>query len=101
VRVGILFICPVKRVRHDGTPNPAPHRMACFFQALPRQEQCNIVVAEIGEDAERWTQLCREDVAWTCTPEAGAATFDNISITPSIDGGTNSWHGYITNGEIK
>lgn len=75
--------------------------MTCFFESLSHDEQYDAVVREIGVEGERWTQLCRDGFAWTCMPAVEQATFENISIQPSIDGGINSWHGFITNGEIR
>lgn len=93
-RVGLMFRCPLEPIN--------PHRLqSCFFVALPSTDQLDLVMAVIGENSGLIVQLCNPQMAWACTPSLEEATFDNISITPSIDGSAGgNWHGYITNGEI-
>ena len=43
---------------------------------------------------------CKPEATWTPVPPFEEATFDNISITPSLDSSlAGHWHGYVTNGE--
>ncbi len=38
---------------------------------------------------------------WSCTPPIEKATFENISVNPSIDGSPGgTWHGHIIKGMI-
>jgi hypothetical protein len=93
-RVGFLFRCPLE-------PSNSNRLQSCFFQATPRREQWDIVETALGEDREGHVQFCRPDFGWSCSPSPEQATFENITITPSIDGSAGgNWHGFITNGDI-
>ena len=78
-RVGLTFLCP-----------------HC------RQERLGIAFHHAGheaiEDAYIKAHDGRQGFIWT---EDGA-TFDTVTITPSIDASAHGhWHGFITAGEIK
>lgn len=107
-RVGIIFISPKNagRIRHDGSVNPIPWRQTCFFEPLSFKEQCPIVWAAMADKADEdhefgmW-QPCAQ-IAWQCAGGAENASFETLSISPSIDGSKGGfWHGFITNGEIR
>lgn len=87
--MGFIFKSPLKRQFYQ----------TCFFLKVPRRVQWDIVKTNIG-DLEGMVQFCNPACGWKCTPMKGV-TFENISITPSLDGSRGGlWHGYITNGEI-
>lgn len=105
-RVGLIFISPCQRVRHDGTTNPIPWRQTCF--ALPTGEgyqnlAITLAMADLAdEDGDfDWAQLCNPACGWTIAGGIENATFETITVTPSIDGSAGGlWHGFITNGAI-
>jgi hypothetical protein len=108
-RVGLLFKSPADQ----------EWRQAVFFRTVPlfrcgdckssndwtcTHSQMGIIKSSCAdfEDFDDHIQLARKDFAWGCSPDLQAATFDNLSVTPSIDGSAGGlWHGHITNGEIK
>lgn len=94
-RVGFIFRCPLE---------PANDRIwqSCFFEPTPHTMQWSLF-EQAGSEQFRWiVQGCKETIGWKCTPAPEQATFNNISIKPSIDGSAGgNWHGHITNGEIK
>lgn len=93
-RVGFLFRCPLD-------PSNSKRLQSCFFKPTPSKEQWDIVEATLGEEREGHVQFCKPDCGWTCSPSPEQATFENISITPSLDGSAGgNWHGFITNGQI-
>lgn len=90
-RVGFVFRNPVRRDRGWWA--------SCFFAPTPHDLQEELLDAALP-DATLY-QGCNPTAGWSVvngTPET--ASFETISITPSLDGGPNFWHGYITNGEI-
>ena len=95
-RVGLIFTCPTR----------PDEQQTCFFAKTPRNEQIEAIRSLVGnmqDDDEpdlSHIQLCDEDCGWTCSPPVAEATFENISIQPSLDGSKGgNWHGFITNGE--
>ena len=48
-----------------------------------------------------WAQYCNQASGWTVAGGIENATFDTMTVTPSLDGSAGGlWHGFITNGEI-
>ncbi len=94
MRVGFIFHSPTK---------PAWYQ-SCVFQPMGRNEQndlFNAALTEHGEYAYSKVQGCKPECGWTPSPSPDAATFETLSVTPSIDGSAGGlWHGYITNGQI-
>lgn len=86
--VGVVFRNPVR----------AKWWTSCFFQPTPEPEQETLIEAALGPDANY--QGCNPACGWTVAGDAEAATFEALSITPSLDGGPHFWHGHVTNGEI-
>lgn len=97
-RIGFVFKSPAN-------PNwwqscfvaPTPHNVqhAAFNGALDDQA---------AEPQYAWTkvQACREECGWTVAGGIENATFENMTVTPSLDGSPGGlWHGHITNGEIR
>lgn len=118
-RVGFIFRCPL--------PSRRDQWQTCFVEKFylfksragayskgPDGEwldcegdsQCAIVNAccpelrEIGNSCN-W-QSCNPEHQWTVVGGIENATFETISVTPSLDGSAGgNWHGYVTDGEIK
>lgn len=92
-RVGFIFRCPTR---------PEKCWQSCFYDSPPRREQW-AMFADVakGDDEDREfghpdIQGAREGTRWTIAGE-----FENLTVTPSIDGSPGgNWHGHITNGEI-
>ena len=83
-RVGFTFISPT---------NPR-FRQSCFVVQMPTRQQWDL----FGDDD---VQGCREDFAWTITGGIENASFDKMTVHPSIDGSKGGlWHGRIIDGEI-
>lgn len=91
-RIG--FIC-------DSPAGPNDYRLTCFFQPTPHDVQDDAILAAVGEDGWANARTCDPSAGWVPSPPAALATFESLSLTPSIDGGPGSWHGYITNGQIS
>lgn len=90
--VGFVFRNPVRGSRGWWT--------SCMLEKMADDEQEKLIEATLGSDA--MCQQCNPACAWKITNgEPESADFATISITPSLDGGPNLWHGHITNGEIK
>lgn len=86
-RVGFTFVSPT---------NPQ-WRQSCFVIPVPRREQWDLFEQQGLENV----QGCRPDFAWTVNGGIECATFETITVTPSLDGSAGGlWHGFITNGEI-
>lgn len=93
-RVGFIFRCPLE-------PANAKRLQSCFFERTPTKEQWALIDAAIGDDETVIYQACDPNCAWSCSPAADVATFEDISVTPSLDGSKGgNWHGFVTNGAI-
>ena len=94
-RVGLMFRCPLD-------PSNEKRLQAVFFRPTPpTPDQWDITDAVLGRESNHLVQHCNPEAHWDCAPPAEEATFDNISITPSVDGSAGgNWHGHITNGQI-
>ena len=97
VRVGFLFRCPLE-------PSNPNRLQAVFFRPTPPLHEQGVLIAaalDLLEESDHFVQRCNPAANWDCSPPAAEATFENISITPSVDGSAGgNWHGWITNGEI-
>lgn len=99
-RVGFIFISPAQRKRADGTENPTPHRQTCFPAPTPSKQQRNLFEAMFGDD-DFLVQGCNPACSWTIAGGIDNATFETMTVTPSLDGSAGGlWHGFITNGAI-
>ncbi len=87
-RIGFLFRNPVR----------AKWWVSCFFVELTTDEQEALIEVLVGERAVY--QSCNPAAAWTVAGPIESATFETLSVQPSLDGGPNLWHGHITNGQI-
>lgn len=110
-RVGFIFRCPL--------PDKRDWWQTCFVESFgtfkntagerfwDREESAHIdgcqagIVARSCPAAGDQYQLCKVGALWTVAGGIENATFETLSVTPSIDGSAGgNWHGYITNGEI-
>lgn len=89
-RIGFAFKCP--------NPERAKWWFTCFAVATPHPDQADAVSDAIGQDFN-WLP-CKE-IAWSVAGGIDTATFETMTVTPSLDGGTAMWHGYITDGMIQ
>lgn len=105
-RIGFIFISPKQHVRHDGTTNPTPWRQTCFASPTPLHDQepavCRAMADLAGEDGEfDWWQPCNQAEGWKVQGGIASATFETMTVTPSLDGSKGGlWHGHITGGQI-
>jgi hypothetical protein len=89
-RIGFTFKCP--------NPDRSKWWMTCFAVPTEHGDQHDAFTAAVG-DVMNW-QPCNETVGWTVTGGIDAASFETMTVMPSIDGGQHMWHGFITKGEI-
>lgn len=89
-RIGFTFISPTNRNA----------RQSCFPVPPTTSEQIDLFDAAHGEDA--LVQPCNPVQRWSIAGGIEAATFETITVTPSLDGSAGGlWHGFITNGEAS
>lgn len=103
-RVGFIFKCPLPGITYY---------QSCCLESLGwriQRELFNVSLADLqlaeGKDpAHGWTRVqgvtadATSSVVWTCVPAVEEATFDNITVQPSIDGSAGGlWHGWIRDG---
>lgn len=94
-RVGFVFKSPTHLNKN--------RYQTCFFQKCTRRSQYDTFqdLIDAAYGMECVVQYCSSNTAWKCEPHQDIVTWDNISITPSLDGSRGgNWHGYITNGQI-
>lgn len=117
-RVGFIFRCPL--------PSRSDQWQSCFVEKFylfknrageylkgpdgkwldsAPDSQCSIITTcvpllrEPGNSCN-W-QSCNPEHQWTVEGGIANASFETISVTPSLDGSAGgNWHGYVTNGEI-
>lgn len=110
-RVGFIFRCPLPGRRENWqtcfwNPPPLFGRSDDDDDEFPHgpDSQYGIVARscpDIGPKALHDVQGCDHAAHWTCTPAPAEASFDTISVMPSLDGSRGgNWHGHVTNGEI-
>jgi hypothetical protein len=109
-RVGFIFRCPLTQAH--------PHRwwQTCFVESFPtlkslkrggvgdwhwaRNSQAGIIGACAPEVGDNW-QGCKPEHKWVIKGGIANATFETLSVTPSLDGSRGGlWHGHITDGAI-
>lgn len=100
-RAGFVFVSPVQKLRSDGTKNPTPYRQSCFSRPTPSREKQRLAFESIFGDDAFLVQGCNAEHHWDIAGGIGDATFETMTITPSLDGSPGgNWHGHITNGNI-
>ena len=93
VRVGFAFRSPIREDNFWQTCFPVP-------PGPNRRDQWDIAQEAIG-DERAIIQGCNREHRWTIAGGIEAATFETMTVTPSLDGSAGgAWHGFITNGEI-
>lgn len=98
-RVGFTFISPKQKPhkRADGTLSPNIWRQSCFAVKLPHRVQWELF-EKAGHES---VQGCNPDCAWTIDGGIEKATFETITVSPSLDGSRGGfWHGHIIDGKI-
>lgn len=117
-RVGFIFRCPL--------PDRREQWQSCFVEKFylfknrsgehlkdaggkwlgsAPDSQCNIIttcVPHLREpgNACNW-QSCNPDHQWAIAGGIENASFETLTVTPSIDGSAGgNWHGFVTNGDI-
>jgi hypothetical protein len=92
-RVGFIFRSPTRPQCWQ----------SCFFKSPPRREQWAMFAETLKSDDPDDLTMGRHDVqgAREGTTWSIAGEFENLTVTPSIDGSPGgNWHGFITNGQI-
>jgi hypothetical protein len=90
-RIGFVFRCPTNRDCWQ----------SCFQRPTPPQKLQRKLFEAMFGDADHLVQGCNPQHHWTIAPELADATFEAITVKPSIDGSAGgNWHGFITAGEI-
>ncbi|RUU29780.1 hypothetical protein [Mesorhizobium sp. M6A.T.Ce.TU.016.01.1.1] len=92
-RIGFIFRSPTQRDRHR-------QYQSCFETPPSHKEQF-----EMFNDLEQYgatiIQGCNPNARWTIAGGIDTATFETMTVTPSLDGSPGGlWHGFITNGQI-
>lgn len=88
-RIGFCFISPTKPL----------WRQTCYAERTPHKVQRQVI--ETMFEAPHSVQGCNPDCAWTIAGGIASATFETMTVTPSLDGSAGGlWHGHITNGQI-
>lgn len=55
----------------------------------------------MADDEFDFWQPCNQSSGWKITGGIENASFETMTVTPSIDGSAGGlWHGFITNGQI-
>jgi hypothetical protein len=101
-RMGIVLRCP--HCPDSGT------WLSCFFVPMPHiagedYHECQYALFRtvLDEDITESHDIvpCKQNYAWTCIPPVDQATFESMSVQPSLDASASGhWHGHITNGMI-
>lgn len=87
-RVGFTFLSPT------GKQGNTHWRQSCFAKPTPNDVQDDL----LGDAA---VQRCNPAFGWTIAGGIENASFETMTVTPSIDGSAGGlWHGFITGGEI-
>jgi hypothetical protein len=90
-RVGFTFFSPMQ----SSGMGKSRWRQSCLVQPLSTDDQF-----ELNGDAP--VQQCNPACQWTIAGGIENASFETMTVTPSIDGSAGGlWHGFITNGEIR
>lgn len=86
-RLGFTFLCPHCRET----------RLFCALIGLPTRAQFKALASHHPESRGDIVPA-KQMFAWNL---AKGSTFDDMSITPSVDASASGhWHGYITDGQI-
>lgn len=87
-RIGFTFV----------SPTDTSFRQSCFLASPSNRKQWELF-ADHGDGLE--VQGCTPGTHWIIDGGIDSATFETMTVTPSIDGSPGGlWHGFVTNGEI-
>lgn len=75
---GVMFLCPACFVKNSGPVGT--ESILCWFQGRG-------VPADAFPRPGRWT--------------ASGTSFDDLSLSPSVNVNNEHWHGWVQNGEVK
>lgn len=90
-RVGFTFFSPVQ----SQGMGKSRWRQSCFIEPTSSDVQFDL----LGDEP---VQHCNPACAWKIEGGIENASFETMTVTPSIDGSAGGlWHGFITNGEIR
>lgn len=90
------FVEPFARMKQD-----IPHAHATHEYRFANDSQAGIVRASAPDIGGQY-QLCNPTCAWTISGGIAGATFETLTVTPSLDGSAGGlWHGFITEGLIQ
>ena len=90
-RIAFTFRCPT---------NPR-WRQLCKAVIASTQEQWDWLGGFDSDDCEI-TQTAKPSFAWTIIGGIEGASFETMTVTPSIDGSPGGlWHGFITAGQVN
>lgn len=99
-RIGFVFISPCQRTREDGSNSPTPYRLTCMAEPTKMVVQREVAERMFGDD-DYTIVPCKQEIGWSVAGGIEHATFESLSVTPSIDGSASGhWHGFITNGDV-
>lgn len=100
-RIGFVFLSPVQPTRSDGSPRSKPYRLTCMAAPTPMNMQREVAEHMFGDD-DYTIVPCNPSQGWTIAGGIETASFETLTVTPSIDGSASgNWHGFITNGEAR
>lgn len=72
--------------------------LSVFFEPTPTEVQDETFATHIPETKN--VLHANPSCAWSCLPALVDATFEDISVSPSVDAG-NLWHGFIRAGTLE
>jgi hypothetical protein len=107
-RVGFIFRSPVNRdwwqtcfvECFERMNQDVGHAHATGEWRFAGDSQAGIVRDSAPSVGSKY-QLCNPTCAWSVQGGIEGATFESLTVTPSLDGSKGGlWHGFITNGEI-
>lgn len=99
-RIGFVFISPVQHKRSDGSESPKPYRLTCMARPTPMDVQREVAERMFGDD-DYTVVPCNPNQGWSIAGGIEVATFEAMTVTPSIDGSASGhWHGFISNGRL-
>lgn len=92
-RVGFIF----------KSPSDPRWYQSCVISPTTRGRQHDLFDAALADQFGEfgWTKVqgCKPECSWTVLGGIDNATFETMTVTPSLDGSPGGlWHGFITNG---
>lgn len=92
-RVGFVFVSPTRTTEWM--------YQSCFEDGPAIREQLRLFARLFPGEPWAVVQPCRQGARWAIAGGIESATWDTMTVTPSLDGSAGgNWHGFITNGEM-